>query len=60
MATVKILSDIYARGEIVLKKDDVLELEGEELARIVRRRWGAVVESPPVVEPPKSKGKGKG
>lgn len=58
MATVKILTDVYARGELVLKKDDVLQLEGADLARIVRRQWGAVVESPQ--EPDAGKAKRKG
>ncbi len=60
MATVKILVDVFARGECILKKDDVAEIEGELLARVLRRRWGVVSEAPaePVEAAPKGKRKG--
>jgi len=58
MATVKILVDVFARGERVLKKDDVRELDGAELARALRRQWGMVVDPPAVTEHAKAKRKG--
>lgn len=63
MATVKILTDVFARGERILKKDDVAELDGELLARVLRRAWGVVSDAP--AEPEKAadapaKGKRKG
>lgn len=63
MATVKILADVFARGERILKKDDVAELDGDLLARVLRRGWGVVSDTPAETSAPvetATKGKRKG
>lgn len=49
MARVKILQNVYARGEVRFRRDEIADLVGGELAMAVRRAWA--VELPAVPEP---------
>lgn len=49
MARVKILQNVYQRGEVQFRRDEITELEGPDLAKALRRSWA--VELPDATEP---------
>lgn len=58
MATVRILANVFDRGEVKFTAGTVVEVPEKEVAALVRRGWAAIAEPAPVpVVETKKKGK---